>query len=51
MSGSRCLLIQEESQYSAVDLFLVTWDGPDDPANPRNWTTRKSTGYSLLRFD
>ena len=45
MSGSRSLLSQE---YSAVDLFLVTWDGPDDPENPRNWTTGKSMGYSLL---
>ncbi|PWW79757.1 MFS general substrate transporter, partial [Tuber magnatum] len=24
-----------------VDIFLVTWDGPDDPANPQNWATGK----------
>jgi hypothetical protein len=24
------------------DLFLVTWDGPDDPANPKNWSKSES---------
>jgi len=24
-----------------VDPNLVDWDGPDDPANPMNWTERK----------
>lgn len=24
-----------------VDPNLVTWDGPDDPANPKNWTMRR----------
>ncbi|KAK4609561.1 Efflux pump vrtL [Fulvia fulva] len=23
------------------DLNLVTWDGPDDPANPKNWAKRR----------
>jgi len=23
------------------DPNIVTWDGPNDPANPMNWTTRK----------
>ncbi|KAK4608916.1 Efflux pump vrtL [Fulvia fulva] len=23
------------------DLNLVTWDGPDDPANPKNWANRR----------
>ncbi|KZT02454.1 MFS polyamine transporter [Laetiporus sulphureus 93-53] len=22
------------------DILIVDWDGPDDPANPRNWSTR-----------
>ncbi len=24
-----------------TDPNIVTWDGPDDPANPMNWTMRK----------
>lgn len=28
-------------EYAAIDPELVTWDGPDDPANPRNWPNRK----------
>ncbi|KAK0388658.1 hypothetical protein NLU13_4901 [Sarocladium strictum] len=30
---------QDEGQQ--VDENLVTWDGPDDPANPKNWTIKK----------
>jgi hypothetical protein len=30
----------QEGKY----LNVVTWDGPDDPANPRNW----STSYKLF---
>lgn len=26
---------------AAADPNLVGWDGPDDPANPRNWTKRR----------
>lgn len=29
------------SKKSEKDANLVTWDGPDDPANPKNWTRRK----------
>lgn len=25
------------TEYSQIDPELVAWDGPDDPANPRNW--------------
>ena len=36
------------SKLSAVpeqqDLNMVTWDGPDDPKNPQNW----SEGYKWL---
>lgn len=25
------------------DPNVVNWDGPDDPANPQNWSTKKKT--------
>ena len=25
---------------SEVDPYVVTWDGPDDPENPRNWSMK-----------
>lgn len=28
-------------EFAAIDPELVTWDGPDDPANPRNWPNSK----------
>lgn len=28
-------------EYASIDPELVTWDGPDDPENPRNWTKRE----------
>ena len=26
---------------AVADPNIVDWDGPDDPANPRNWTKKK----------
>ena len=31
-----------------VDPNIVDWDGPDDPANARNWTERKKWGNILV---
>ncbi|KAH8650988.1 major facilitator superfamily transporter [Xylariales sp. PMI_506] len=28
-------------------VFVVGWEGPDDPLNPRNWTTTKRVGCTL----
>ena len=25
---------------SEADTYVVTWDGPDDPENPRNWSLK-----------
>jgi hypothetical protein len=25
------------------DPNIINWDGPDDPANPMNWSTKKKT--------
>ncbi|MCJ1392627.1 Citrinin biosynthesis cluster MFS transporter mrr1 [Xylographa bjoerkii] len=36
------------------DLYLVTWDGPDDPGNPMNWPLRKkilvTLAFSMTTF-
>jgi multidrug resistance protein len=34
-------LQKTKSSKSTRDPNLVTWDGPDDPDNPKNWTTKK----------
>jgi multidrug resistance protein len=28
-------------EFQDIDPELVTWDGPDDPQNPRNWSTMR----------
>lgn len=28
-------------EFTGIDPELVIWDGPDDPANPRNWSNRE----------
>jgi len=30
-----------EEEEGERDPNIVTWDGPDDPTNPMNWTMRK----------
>ncbi|KAI9737280.1 MAG: hypothetical protein M1818_005813 [Claussenomyces sp. TS43310] len=31
-----------------IDADLVTWDGPEDPANPRNWTKQAKWTVTVL---
>jgi hypothetical protein len=31
-----------------ADPNVVTWDGPDDPANPRNWSLRRKWLITIL---
>jgi hypothetical protein len=33
----------EAGETKAADPNIVDWDGPDDPANPMNWASRKKT--------
>lgn len=44
----------EKDEKPAGDPNIVSWDGPDDPANPKNWTMRKKWGniavLSILTF-
>lgn len=35
-------------EYTSIDPELVTWDGPDDPNNPRNWSNRQRSFQTLL---
>lgn len=39
--------IEDNSSKAEKDPNLVTWDGPDDPENPRNWSTRKKWAATL----
>lgn len=32
---------EPETIGATEDPNIVDWDGPDDPANPRNWSKRK----------
>jgi multidrug resistance protein len=33
--------VSTKSKKGEKDVNLVTWDGPDDPDNPKNWTRKK----------
>ncbi len=33
---------------SKSDPYKVEWDGPDDPANPQNWTNRYKWAITVL---
>lgn len=37
-----------DEEKEEVDPNIVDWDGPDDPANARNWTERKKWGNILV---
>lgn len=44
--GSR--LTKKKSTKSIRDPNIVTWDGPDDPSNPKNWTKRRKWINTLM---
>jgi hypothetical protein len=37
-----------KSRRSVRDPNLVTWEGPDDTANPKNWTTGRKWAATLV---
>ncbi|MCJ1299263.1 hypothetical protein MMC08_002055 [Hypocenomyce scalaris] len=39
---------EKRDEEPVKDPNLVTWDGPDDPLNPRNWTHREKWSATLL---
>jgi len=34
--------VEKEASKKEIDPNLVTWDGPDDPENPKKWSFSKS---------
>lgn len=36
------------SQSRAEDPNLVTWEGPSDPENPKNWTFKRKWGATII---
>jgi multidrug resistance protein len=42
------LTSDERAQQEKEELFLVGWDGPDDPANPQNWKRTSRWYYTLV---
>ncbi|PSN70043.1 MFS general substrate transporter [Corynespora cassiicola Philippines] len=41
-------LEKKKSTRSLKDPNLVTWDGPNDPANPKNWSVRRKWAATFL---
>jgi hypothetical protein len=41
-------LKSEKSRRSIRDPNLVTWDGPDDKSNPKNWSTSRKWAATLV---
>ena len=40
--------VDEKSEQEDKDPFLVEWDGPDDPGNPLNYSTRRKVGLMAM---
>ncbi|KAL8892891.1 MAG: hypothetical protein Q9205_005556 [Flavoplaca limonia] len=41
-------LEKKQSSKSVKDPNLVTWDGPDDPHNPKNWSTKQRWAATIV---
>ena len=41
-------IIPPSKEVSSPDPDLVGWDGPDDPENPQNWSTRRKWAVTVL---
>ncbi|KAF2626067.1 MFS general substrate transporter [Macroventuria anomochaeta] len=41
-------LEKKKSSRSIKDPNLVTWDSPDDPANPKNWSIKRKWAATLI---
>ncbi|KAL8722560.1 MAG: hypothetical protein Q9225_000955 [Loekoesia sp. 1 TL-2023] len=39
---------QSAKSAKATDPNLVTWDGPDDPENPKNWSTKRRWAATIV---
>ncbi|TFY50870.1 hypothetical protein EVG20_g11282, partial [Dentipellis fragilis] len=41
-------VLETSLNSSDPNVLIVDWDGPDDPANPRNWTFRQKWGATAI---
>nr|ASK38705.1 major facilitator superfamily transporter [Paecilomyces divaricatus] len=39
---------RDQPPGDAEDPTLITWDGPDDPANPKNWSRRRKWAATMV---
>ncbi|KAF9634361.1 hypothetical protein BFW01_g5256 [Lasiodiplodia theobromae] len=46
--GRRLSSADTEFEPDTHDSHFVDWDGPDDPANPRNWSTGIRVGHVVI---
>ncbi|KAF2398704.1 MFS general substrate transporter [Trichodelitschia bisporula] len=47
-AGSAQSSASSVAEPEPTDPNIVDWDGPDDPANPQNWSTLRKTGAILI---
>ncbi|KAL8714160.1 MAG: hypothetical protein Q9220_001889 [cf. Caloplaca sp. 1 TL-2023] len=40
--------LEKKPSKSAKDPNLVTWEGPDDPENPKNWSTKRRWAATIV---
>ncbi|KAJ4358612.1 uncharacterized protein N0V89_003196 [Didymosphaeria variabile] len=48
VEANKPTLEKKKSSRSVKDPNLVTWDGPDDTANPKNWSMRRKWAATLI---
>lgn len=46
--GRRLSSADTEFEPESHDSHFVDWDGPDDPANPRNWSAGIRVGHVVI---
>lgn len=46
--GNRSTAAPSGNETEKDDPNIVDWDGPDDPANPRNWSSFKRNSHVVM---
>lgn len=46
--NNRLMAALSGHETDKVDPNIIDWDGPNDPANPRNWASLKRNGHVVL---
>ncbi|KAK3395189.1 major facilitator superfamily transporter [Podospora didyma] len=47
-SSTTCFVARPGDYSDDTTINIVSWDGPDDPANPKNWSVRRKWTASLI---